>query len=335
MSMNPLAPIDWDVPYSQWILTIVQGQSALRWQPHRSATERWEYVRSENIRTLVEGLRYFMPLDVIQVDCLSDTQETAWDFTLALEEPCAFFGMFHLVKDALDGFQLDWSLHPVDASFPRVKSLVLSDMDSTLLEGECIDELADFVGRKEEVSRITTAAMNGLLDFENALTQRVALLKGLPYETVHQVLKSTPRMQGDRTLMQTMKKQGSFNVLVSGGFTPFTEALCEELGMDTHQANHLAVEEGLFTGQVCPPILGQDAKLEVLHYYATRLNVPLQATLALGDGANDLKMIQASGLGVAFHAKPSVQAQSRCIVRFNDLTALLYFQGLPQSTWVH
>jgi phosphoserine phosphatase len=241
--------------------------------------------------------------------------------------------MFNLVQDALDGFQLDWCLSPVDEKFPRRKRLLISDMDSTFLEGECIDELAEFVGCKAEVARITEEAMNGRLDFESALIERVALLKGLPVEAVQSVLKSTPRMQGAKTLVQTMKQLGAFTLLVSGGFTPFTEAVAYELGMEAHQANTLEVQDDTFTGKVIPPILGKEAKREALDYYGHRLGIRRSDVLAIGDGANDLLMLEASGLGVAFHAKPHVQAQTRCTVRFNDLTAILYFQGIPQSEW--
>ena len=332
-TLSPLAPIDWQQPFSQWTLTLVQGNPDLRWQPHHASTARWERVPTHKVRVLVEGLRYFMPLAITSETVLSQDTQTAWEFTLTLEEPCAFEGMFQLVKDALDGFQIDWCLTPVDADFPRQKRLLISDMDSTLLEGECIDELAELMGCKAEVARITEETMNGRLDFESALIERVALLKGLPVEAVQSVLKSTPRMQGAKTLVQTMKQLGAFTLLVSGGFTPFTEALSCELGMEAHQANHLEVEDGFFTGRVIPPILGKEAKREALDYYAHRLGLGRESVLAIGDGANDVMMLEASGLGVAFHAKPNVQAQSRCLVRFNDLTALLYFQGIPQSAW--
>ena len=336
--MNELAPINWETPYKTWVLTLIQADPHLSWQPHQEVCKRWETVRAENLPILVEGLQYFMPLTIreqIRLSSPSNTESpTAWDFILDLEEPCAFYGIHQLVKDAFDGFKLDWCIHPLEASFPRQKSLLISDMDSTLLEGECIDELADYVGRKVDVARITEKAMNGTLNFEEALIERVALLKGLPVETVYAVLKSTPRMAGAKTLMQTMKHHGAFTVLVSGGFVPFTQALCDDLRMDAHQANRLEEAHGVFTGEVSRPILGKEAKLDALHYYSKRLSIPLESTLSVGDGANDLLMLQASGMGVAFHAKTSVQAQSGTSVRFNDLTALLYFQGIPETDWI-
>jgi phosphoserine phosphatase len=335
--MNETPLINWETPYKTWVLTVVLADPDLNWQPHQDATKRWEVVRPENVPVLVEGLNYFMPLTIQAVTPLSranaENTHTAWDFTLALEDHCPFFGMHALVKDALDGFKLDWCIHPLDDAFPRRKALLMSDMDSTFLEGECIDELADFVGKKAEVARITEAAMNGTLNFEDALIERVALLKGLPVASVHHVLNATPRMAGAKTLVDTMRHLGCFNVLVSGGFTPFTQALCDELRLDAHQANQLEEADGVFTGQVIPPILGKEAKLDALHYYSKRLSIPLEATLTVGDGANDLLMLQASGLGVAFHAKKAVHEQSHTSVRFNDLSALLYFQGIPQSDW--
>jgi phosphoserine phosphatase len=336
--MNEAPPINWEKPYKTWVLTVVLAAQDLRWQPHQHATHRWESVRAKNVPVLVEGLNYFMPLHVAQLTPLNHPavaeHQSAWDFTLELEEPCAFFGMHALVKDALDGFKLDWCLHPVDDAFARRKALLMSDMDSTFLEGECIDELADFVGKKAEVARITEAAMNGTLNFEEALIERVALLKGLPVECVQDVLRTTSRMAGAHTLVQTMKHFGAFSVLVSGGFTPFTQAVADELRMDAHQANRLEEADGVFTGEVIPPILGQQAKHDALVYYSKRLSLPLESTLCVGDGANDLRMLQASGMGVAFHAKKAVQAQSRVCVQFNDLSALLYFQGIPQWEWI-
>lgn len=217
----------------------------------------------------------------------------------------------------------------------REKKLLISDMDSTMIDQECIDELADKVGLKAHVAAITERAMNGELDFKAALVERVLLLKDLPEATLHDVFAHhITLMAGAKTLLATMKAHGASTHLVSGGFTFFTERVAAALGFDTHEANILEVANGKLTGTVRTPILDKDSKRESLLAYAAQHNVPLAATLAVGDGANDLPMLLEAGLGVAYHAKPAVEAAAKASIRFNDLTALLYLQGIKQAQWV-
>ena len=225
-----------------------------------------------------------------------------------------------------------WQAEPVDFCIQSVedrrKKLLVSDMDSTMITVECIDELADFVGLKADVSAITERAMNGELDFEAALTQRVALLTGLPGTKLQAAYDERVRMMpGARELVATMKKHGAYCLLVSGGFTFFTERVAAELGFDGEASNRLDIEDGALTGRVIPPILGKEAKLASLQQAARERGLSLSETLAVGDGANDLPMLLAAGLGVAYHAKSMVQQEAHTVVNHNDLTALLYFQG--------
>ncbi|MDX2094908.1 MAG: phosphoserine phosphatase SerB [Alphaproteobacteria bacterium] len=217
----------------------------------------------------------------------------------------------------------------------REKKLLISDMDSTMIAQECIDELADKVGLKAHVAAITERAMNGELDFKTALTERVALLKGLPEATLQAVFdQHITLMAGAKTLVTTMKARGASTHLVSGGFTFFSARVAAALGFDTHEANTLDVENGQLTGTVRAPILDKDSKRESLLHHAAQQHLPRIATLAVGDGANDLPMLLEAGLGVAYHAKPVVEAQAAAAIRYNDLTALLYAQGIARADWV-
>ncbi len=210
----------------------------------------------------------------------------------------------------------------------RKKELLISDMDSTMITIECIDELADFVGKKEEVAAITERAMNGELNFESALTERVALLKGLDESVLQQAYDQRVKlMPGAQELLATMNHHGAYCVLVSGGFTFFTARVAEKLGFHEDHANRLEIKDGKLTGRVMLPILGKEAKLESLKHICAIKRIARENALAVGDGANDLPMLQAAGLGVAYHAKPVVRAQVRARVNYNDLRALLYMQG--------
>lgn len=214
----------------------------------------------------------------------------------------------------------------------RRKRMLLADMDSTMIEQECIDELAEVAGVGAHVKAITARAMNGELDFEGALNERVGLLKGLDASVVDKVLaERITLMPGGITLLATMKAHGAHAALVSGGFTAFTARVSEMLGFDENRANTLIVQDGVLTGQVGMPILGKQAKVDALEEITARLGLAAGDVIAVGDGANDLGMLGRAGLGVALHAKPSVAAQCDVRVNFGDLTALLFVQGYGRN----
>ena len=214
----------------------------------------------------------------------------------------------------------------------RKKKMLLADMDSTMIQQECIDELADEAGVGERVKDITARAMNGELDFDGALTERVGLLKGLPERVIAEVIeKRITFMPGGKALLATMKAQGAYAALVSGGFTAFTGHVADALGFDENRANTLHVENGALTGTVGLPILGREAKVQALKEISTRLGLEHADVMAVGDGANDLGMLGLAGAGVALHAKPSVAAECDIRINHGDLTALLYIQGYSQE----
>jgi phosphoserine phosphatase len=217
----------------------------------------------------------------------------------------------------------------------RKKQLLVADMDSTIIGVECLDELADFAGLKAEISAITERAMRGELEFEAALRERVAMLKGLPVAALQQAYDERVRLNpGARTLVRTMRGHGARCVLVSGGFSFFTSRVAQAALFHAHRANELLEAHGKLTGQVAEPILGREAKLSALREEARLKQVPVSAALALGDGANDLGMIEAAGLGVAYRAKPIVAARADAQVDHCDLTAVLYFQGYGLDDFV-
>uniref|UniRef100_UPI003B51A5EF phosphoserine phosphatase SerB n=1 Tax=Roseovarius indicus TaxID=540747 RepID=UPI003B51A5EF len=214
----------------------------------------------------------------------------------------------------------------------RRKKMLLADMDSTMIQQECIDELAEEAGVGPHVRDITARAMNGELDFEGALTERVALLKDLPETVIADVLANRiTLMPGGPELLATMKAHGAYTALVSGGFTAFTAKVAAELGFDENRANTLLIENGTLTGKVAQPILGRDAKVQALHDITARLGITPADVLAVGDGANDLGMLGLAGTGVALHAKPSVAAECEVRVNHGDLTALLFLQGYARA----
>jgi phosphoserine phosphatase len=217
----------------------------------------------------------------------------------------------------------------------RRKKLFLADMDSTMIGQECIDELADFAGLKAHVAAITERAMRGEIEFEPALRERVALLKGLPVGVIDEVLATRITLtSGARALVQTMRAHGAYTCLVSGGFTLFSRKVAELIGFEENRANELLVEDGKLSGLVAEPILGRAAKLATLDDLRESFDVDGVDTLVVGDGANDLAMIESAGLGVAYHAKPAVAAAAHARIDHGDLTALLYTQGYKRSEFV-
>lgn len=227
---------------------------------------------------------------------------------------------------------VDLVIVPTDG---RRKKMLLADMDSTMIKQECIDELADEAGVGARVKDITARAMNGELDFDGALRERVGLLKGLPETVIAKVLaERITLMGGGETLLATMKAQGAYAALVSGGFTAFTSKVAGELGFDENRANTLLVADGMLTGEVSMPILGKQAKVDALEDITAHLGLSDADVIAVGDGANDLGMLARAGMGVALHAKPSVAAQCDVRINFGDLTALLFVQGYAQSDFV-
>ena len=236
---------------------------------------------------------------------------------------------FETVWKQLQNYQIDMVLQPIKN---RRKNILLADMDSTMIEQECIDELADEAGEGKRVAEITKRAMNGELDFEDALIERVKLLKGLSSDIIVNVLKERiTLMPGAESLIKTMKSNGSYCALVSGGFTDFTEAISKILGFDENRANTLLHKNKMLTGEVQFPILGSQAKVEALTDITKKLGFAHNDVIAVGDGANDLGMLTKAGMGVALHAKPIVAAQCKARLNFANLDGLLYLQGYSKQ----
>jgi phosphoserine phosphatase len=216
----------------------------------------------------------------------------------------------------------------------RRKKLLVADMESTMIENEMLDELADFLGLRERIAAITARAMNGEIDFAGALNERVGLLKGLDVAKLDEAAERIRYTPGGAALVATMKKHGGYCALVSGGFTHFTAMVKEALTFDSHAANVLQHDGRTLSGTAEPPILGKEAKLATLQRLAGEQGLSLAETMSVGDGANDLPMLKAAGLGVAFHAKPAVAAEVAARIDHGDLTALLYLQGYRRSDFV-
>ncbi len=228
-------------------------------------------------------------------------------------------------RTALAGAAVDLIAQPAAR---RRRKLLIADMDSTIITVECIDELADMVGRKAEVAAITEIAMRGEIDFAGALRRRAAMLAGLPVAELARCVAERVRLSpGARTLVQTMRRHGAHTALVSGGFTYFTERVRDAAGFHEHQANRLTLADGALTGEIDEPILDSSAKLTAMTRLLTARGLDTDAALAVGDGANDRDMVEAAGLGVAYRAKPVLAAAARARVDHTDLTALLYMQG--------
>jgi len=236
------------------------------------------------------------------------------------------------LRRLLDGQPIDVVVQPAEK---RRKRLFLADMDSTMIGQECIDELADHAGLKAHVAAITERAMRGELEFAPALRERVGLLKGLSASVVEDVIATRIKLTpGGRTLVATMRANGAHTCLVSGGFTLFTDRIASMIGFNENRANALVVNDGKFSGMVAEPILGSDAKLAALRELQNRLGLARNETMAIGDGANDVPMIQEAGLGVAYRGKPIVKEAAHARIDHGDLTALLYAQGYPRGQFI-
>lgn len=227
-------------------------------------------------------------------------------------------------RAALDGAPVDVIATPIAT---RRKRLLIADMDSTMITSETLDELADFAGLKDRIAAITARAMNGELDFKEALRERVGMLRGLPVGALEQTWDRIRLTEGARELVATMRANGAFTALVSGGFTFFTGRVAAELGFHMHRSNVLLDDGATLTGAVAEPILDRGAKVDTLRALVAEHGLDMAATIAVGDGANDLDMLRAAGLGVAFHAKPVVAAEAHARVDHGNLRALLFAQG--------
>jgi phosphoserine phosphatase len=277
--------------------------------------------------TVIDGARAILPLpgaaqwlfDEVAVDIPFTGSEDIAAITARLREAKGDLPIDIVVQSRID----------------RRKKLFLADMDSTMIGQECVDELADFAGLKAHVAGITERAMRGEIAFEPALRERVALLKGLPVSVVDEVLKKRITLTpGGRELVATMRAHGAYTCLISGGFTLFTNAVASQIGFQENRANELKVADGKLTGEVAEPILGRATKLATLIELRESFDLDNLDTLVVGDGANDLGMIEAAGLGVAYHAKPAVAAAAAARIDHGDLTALLYMQGYRRDEFV-
>ncbi|MCW9035625.1 MAG: phosphoserine phosphatase SerB [Rhodospirillales bacterium] len=235
------------------------------------------------------------------------------------------------VRQHLEGWPVDVVAQKAEG---RKKKLLVADMDSTIVIGETLDDLAEFAGLKDKVARITERAMNGEVGFRGAINERVALLKGLPESKMAEAMVDVKLTSGAMQLVQTMKANGAYCALVSGGFTYFTSRVAKQVGFHFNRGNNLEIIDGKLSGKVIEPIVGKEAKLESLKDLAMDQGLMLEETMTVGDGANDLPMLKAAGLGIAFHCKPIVAKEAHHKIGFCDLSALLYAQGYKAEEFV-
>ena len=295
---------------------------------------------TSHVLTLIGNARS-APLEPVHVErvCrgLSVIGETDW---LAEGETCDIFidsilsatEIAEHARDILTVTGIDAVCTPTQG---RRKKFLISDMDSTIIDQECIDELGEALGVGSRIREITAAVVNGDISFADALRERMTLMKGMEQGLLMSVYEERITMQaGARTLVQTMRHHGAYCILVSGGFTFFTGRIAERVGFHDHQGNELVFEDGKLTGEVLEPILGRTAKLDTLRALCDEKGLAPAEVLAVGDGANDIKMIEAAGLGVAFHASDSLKSQADACIDHGDLTALLYIQGYAKSEFV-
>lgn len=295
---------------------------------------------TSHVLTLIGSVRS-APLEPVHVERvtrrLGPTGKVDWlaegeACDVFLESPLSAAELTGQARDALLGEAIDAVCTPISG---RRKKLLIADMDSTVIDQECIDELGDAIGLGPKIKEITAAVVNGDVSFADALRQRLALMKGMEHGVLDSVYENRVTLKsGARTLVQTMRHNGAFCILVSGGFSFFTRRVAERIGFHDHQANELAFEDGKLTGDVLEPILGRTAKLDTLLRLCDEKGLEPSNVLAVGDGANDIKMIEAAGLGVAFHGSGSLKKQAAACIDHGDLTTLLYIQGFRKSEFV-
>ena len=292
------------------------------------------------VLTLIGNLES-VPLEPVHIERvyqrLATAGETRW---LAEREACDLFidsllpavDIAEQARDALSGTAIDTVCTSIEG---RRRKLLISDMDSTVIDQECIDELGDAIGVGSQIREITAAVVSGDISFSDALRKRLALMIGMDRRLLKSVYQERISLKaGARTLVQTMRHHGAFCILVSGGFTFFTRRIAERIGFHDHQGNELAFEDGKLTGEILGPILGRSAKLNTLRSLCEEKGLAPSDVLAVGDGANDIKMIEAAGLGVAFHGSDSLKKRANARIDHGDLTALLYIQGFRKSEFV-
>jgi phosphoserine phosphatase len=286
------------------------------------------------VLTLVAA-RDWTSLTKAAIECVRDIMAggavTVLSPNEAVEIACSTVPDLGRVRAALDGAPIDVIASP---AADRRKRLLIADMDSTIITGETLDELAAYAGLGQKIAAITARAMNGELNFEDALRERVGMLKGLSLAALEQTWERVRLTPGAVELVATMKAHGAFTALVSGGFTFFTSRVAARVGFDLHRSNALLDDGSALLGRVAEPILGRAAKLAALQELAALHGIPVASSLAVGDGANDLDMLLAAGLGVAFHAKPAVAAAARTRVDHANLRALLFAQGYPAKAFI-